>query len=1028
MVQWEGNVQVGGAPGQTGGSGMGGTTPSGVGTTPSPSTGTVSTYTDAQGNVHVVEDYTSQGGGRYDTVVSGFKGGYAGSGFQRQAATVMSEPSIQAGILTEARASEKKALELEKAGIIEIRKPEPEKTVTGQLTEAGLRAREAIQRSEEGQREIRTMQLRAEEFRREHPQEQVEPKPVFRYDEKYGLMVREDIAKQRQVEYEQQLLKESAPQDIVVSDVAIKSREAGEKVASWIRGFGSGSTKDLPSEIRRPLEFAGTRVRESSAKIAEFVGMVEPTGEVIGQTLFKVDKYGVPDFDYEGMKKFPSMVVLGGLTFVGGAAKQIQEDPAQFVSDIYIGKKVFELGGKVATKTSGKVSEITSDLITQQKLKSLMKPEEADVSVNLQSAYFKRIRDIEEWKTYEQWLKAERQDVIERLYPESEPRPADVIKDIKYEDIVKTEIDLIPKEWYGKHTPFEISPEFTRFESGGERIAIRLTSEIKSPSRLRIEQYAKTSELKEAFPDVYKSEIYPYGKYTELVYPSKEYLNILKSQQRIEQYAKTSELKEAFPDVYKSEAEIYPYGRYMELVDKLYTEGEQFIETPLKANLPEGMEYPSFEYPVKERAIIKAYPKIKITISERTLRKAYEIAGYKYVKNLFPLLKHIDITKSSKEQFYEMVEPLIGRQRPLKTSKIKGVQKAYEIAGMTYPEKLFYEKKVKTVEEIQFMKEFEKYTQKEITPEWEIYPYGRYTELVDRLYTEGEQFVETPTKAKLPEGMEYPTEERTIKIQKDLDKWKKEFKERQEQYELEKGTDIEIKQGQETVLVTKAIQKEIEHSAKEIIVEPQLEDEPTPKSRKKLKREIAKDIFKEEFNEKRALAIIAGEMGYLSEKRTAEIENQITQIYELSSERVEVKKQDELVNYIMLLRTEDIQKHIQTYGQSVVQEQIHPQPLKMITESIFGDTYIQEPTQKQIQIYKEIPFTAPDVELKPPLPPKKPSKPKKEEFKQPRKYALRTLYKRRMHPVDVNVIFQPVLLKKQKPRINAQQYINMMFR
>lgn len=84
--------------------------------------GQVSTYQE-NGNTHVVEDYTSQGGNKYDTVISGFQGGYSGSGFLNEAASAMNDKSVRAGILAEANNSPEKAAELEKAGIISITKP-----------------------------------------------------------------------------------------------------------------------------------------------------------------------------------------------------------------------------------------------------------------------------------------------------------------------------------------------------------------------------------------------------------------------------------------------------------------------------------------------------------------------------------------------------------------------------------------------------------------------------------------------------------------------------------------------------------------------------------------------------------------------------------------------------------------------------------------------------------------------------------------------------------------------------------------
>lgn len=99
------------APSKSGGGG-GSSSPA-----PAPSA-QVSTYVDPTGQTHVAEDYSAQGGGKYDTVIAGAKGGYTGSGFQQKAIDTLSQSNVKSAIIAEAQASPAKADELQKAGII----------------------------------------------------------------------------------------------------------------------------------------------------------------------------------------------------------------------------------------------------------------------------------------------------------------------------------------------------------------------------------------------------------------------------------------------------------------------------------------------------------------------------------------------------------------------------------------------------------------------------------------------------------------------------------------------------------------------------------------------------------------------------------------------------------------------------------------------------------------------------------------------------------------------------------------------
>ncbi|VVB96439.1 Uncharacterised protein [uncultured archaeon] len=143
MAQWEGDQVVGMAPGQTGGSGSEATTPP----PESPGIRQESTYVDSNGNVHVVQDYTSQGGDRYDTVVAGpdlgsrsgtpatydrygnmitppggdyveKTGPYSGSGFEQQRTGIVESPRVWNELLSASERDPGVRRELETAGIL----------------------------------------------------------------------------------------------------------------------------------------------------------------------------------------------------------------------------------------------------------------------------------------------------------------------------------------------------------------------------------------------------------------------------------------------------------------------------------------------------------------------------------------------------------------------------------------------------------------------------------------------------------------------------------------------------------------------------------------------------------------------------------------------------------------------------------------------------------------------------------------------------------------------------------------------
>lgn len=318
MAQWEGNKIVGMAPGQTGGSGseVEAPPPSTPSTSPVPKQDDkISTYTDPFGNVHVVEDYSSQGGGKYDTVVSGFQGGYSGSGFERMGAATLGSRSVQADILAEAGASDTKARELEAAGIIKISR-------TGVMEDRTPGIRQTLY---EGQTQPSIFGA-AKEYREQNPGE-------------FIPFVTKDAVTQRK----EKILKEVLPPGIELSDFSRDVFNVGRGAGDFIRGIsiddrlfsGSGAGEGM---ISGKSLFGN--VQESLARIPEFIGIIPGTVEIFGKAAVK-DPFSIP-----------KMAVVGTVMTAGGIAEQAEEDPLQFASDLLVSAAVFKGSGKAARATS----------------------------------------------------------------------------------------------------------------------------------------------------------------------------------------------------------------------------------------------------------------------------------------------------------------------------------------------------------------------------------------------------------------------------------------------------------------------------------------------------------------------------------------------------------------------------------------------------------------------------------------------------------------------------------------------------
>ncbi len=204
----------------TGGASGGGSAASGSGATYSEYT-----YTDASGNVHVVQDYSGQGGGRYDTVISGPAtqpgGGFSGSGFEKDREQLLNKPNIAAAL---------------KKGGVEERLIREGQIAGWQVGNRYFRTEQEANRYIENQKQAQISQYEknisfinirnASVINRAQSIENTYP--AVKYDPKYGYMIREDIYKQQH----------QTPAD----KISTKYEETESKAAKFIKGaYGKDS-------------------------------------------------------------------------------------------------------------------------------------------------------------------------------------------------------------------------------------------------------------------------------------------------------------------------------------------------------------------------------------------------------------------------------------------------------------------------------------------------------------------------------------------------------------------------------------------------------------------------------------------------------------------------------------------------------------------------------------------------------------------------------------------------------------------
>jgi len=174
----------------------------------------------------------------------------------------------------------------------------------------------------------------------------------FRYSSKYGQLFPSDIAAEQAAIVQRRVYSEVTPKGLTLSPFSRSVFKGAVGVSERIRGF-TVNTGFLPKEVKEsPGMQGGTfvfqKMRESGARLMEFAGSVPGTTEVWGRTA--ISQPG----------KLPGMIAVGGLSVVGGIAKQIETEPAQFVSDIAFTTGAFRAMSKARTgiteplKTIGK--------------------------------------------------------------------------------------------------------------------------------------------------------------------------------------------------------------------------------------------------------------------------------------------------------------------------------------------------------------------------------------------------------------------------------------------------------------------------------------------------------------------------------------------------------------------------------------------------------------------------------------------------------------------------------------------------
>lgn len=274
-------------------------------------------YTDRLGNVHSLQDYSRRGGGRYDTVIGGFHEGYAGSGYRRSAYTELQQPGVKTAVLAAANADPRAALSLERAGIIEIQRYQPEQ-IEPQQEPIGIP-------------EDKRWFYPANYYDQSSKNIGVRKSQDYVIIPKYGKMV----PKSSKVAEEQQAWKTKFnTADIKPSNTSIDFAQEAQGYAEEIRAF----TIDAPLEVKEsPGWKLGGIIKKSIADFVDFIGIAPVNAEIYARTA--VNKPSM----------LPEMTAYSVVKAGEGMSEAAQTDPIQFVSDNIVFGYALKGAGKVAS-------------------------------------------------------------------------------------------------------------------------------------------------------------------------------------------------------------------------------------------------------------------------------------------------------------------------------------------------------------------------------------------------------------------------------------------------------------------------------------------------------------------------------------------------------------------------------------------------------------------------------------------------------------------------------------------------------
>ena len=272
---------------------------------------------DASGNIiSVSESYGRQGGGEYSARIAK-ESGYSGSGFERRAQEALSSQDVRAA---------------NRAYPVSRIQPEPVQET--EQRQQGMYFEEFRERYREGQKPI---PLFDEQGRPNIKLSGEGQPPEVRRDERYGLMVRRDVAT---FTPERTIEREIKDEGITLSDTSLKSKAYTEKTGEALRIQAKETEEGFKERSGSLLGRATPYLLRGAASTIEFVGIVPGTAELIGKTA--VTKPSL----------LPKMAAYGIVKQGEGVVEQAQRDPLQLAADIGVSAVAFG-GGIKAAKVTG---------------------------------------------------------------------------------------------------------------------------------------------------------------------------------------------------------------------------------------------------------------------------------------------------------------------------------------------------------------------------------------------------------------------------------------------------------------------------------------------------------------------------------------------------------------------------------------------------------------------------------------------------------------------------------------------------